>query len=83
MAQRSSHKLACHFYGPFLILERIGAVAYKLQLPPTAKLRNAFHVSKLKKFVGNPNMEHHVLPDEFLGQHPLREPKQFLKSEKY
>ncbi|GKE00390.1 ty3-gypsy retrotransposon protein [Tanacetum coccineum] len=32
------HKLSSKYYGPFLILERIGAVAYRLQLPPSSQV---------------------------------------------
>lgn len=79
LARRSSHKLARRFYGPFQIMERIGKVAYRLQLPSTAKLHNVFHVSKLKRFVGDPVAAHRLLPTEFLNQHPLQEPAAILK----
>lgn len=51
-AQRSiskgNSKFQPHYYGPFPILDKIGKVAYKLQLPSDALIHNVFHVSLLK-----------------------------------
>ncbi|XP_058106495.1 uncharacterized protein LOC131249747 [Magnolia sinica] len=44
-------KLALRFIGPFEILERVGAIAYQLALPPQlASVHNVFHVSMLRKY---------------------------------
>ena len=48
-------KLSPRFIGPFEILERVGAVAYKIALPPNlATVHNVFHVSMLQKYTPDP-----------------------------
>ncbi|GJW88452.1 hypothetical protein Tco_0163792 [Tanacetum coccineum] len=44
-------KLNPKYVGPFKVLEKVGSVAYKLELPQElSRVHNTFHVSNLKKY---------------------------------
>lgn len=53
MVNRLSHNISLKYYGPYLILDKIGPIAYKLQLHPLSQVHPVFHVSQLKRLVGN------------------------------
>ncbi|XP_070010447.1 uncharacterized protein [Nicotiana sylvestris] len=49
-------KLSLRYVGPYIIIQRIGQVAYKLEMPPEMSLVHpVFHVPMLKKVVGDPS----------------------------
>ena len=52
-------KLSPRFIGPLEILERVGAVAYRLALPPSMSgVHEVFHVSMLRRYT--PDLAHVV-----------------------
>jgi hypothetical protein len=71
-------KLAPRYIGPFPILEKLGDVAYKLELPPSlAGVHGVFHVSQLKKCMKAPVdvVANDVTPletDQSYPEHPVK-----------
>jgi hypothetical protein len=72
-------KLSPRFIGPFKILERVGEVAYRLELPNRlADVHDVFHISQLKKGF-NPHDKESLPMDELnikedltIVEHPIR-----------
>ncbi|GKD97891.1 ty3-gypsy retrotransposon protein [Tanacetum coccineum] len=87
VANRNNVKLAPRYFGPFDIEEKVRKLAYKLKLPDTASIHPVFHVSQLKKAIGDykavPNLlaglneylEVVLQPEAVLGVRPSREKK--------
>ncbi|XP_043811986.1 uncharacterized protein LOC122723547, partial [Manihot esculenta] len=71
-------KLAPRYIGPFEILQKIGPVSYKLDLPASMeRIHPVFHVSMLRKFVSDPEKvlsepEVEILSDLTYVEQPVR-----------
>ena len=71
-------KLAPRYIGPFWILAKCGAVAYKLELPPSmSPIHDVFHISQLKKCLRVPieatnEEEVDLQPDLSYTEYPIR-----------
>ena len=61
------------------MLERVGTVAYRLQLPDGARIHDVFHVGILKPFRGAPPTSVPSLPPLQHGR-PLQQPERVLRS---
>ena len=72
---RGSLKHRSKYYGPFKILESVGKIAYRLQLPDTAAIHPVFHISQLQGHVGK-----HDVP---LPHVPLVTPDGKIKTEPF
>ncbi|KAJ0441334.1 putative nucleotidyltransferase, Ribonuclease H [Helianthus annuus] len=51
------HKLGHRYFGPYRVLSKVGSVAYRLDIPVTAKIHPVFHVSLLRKCLGKPSQQ--------------------------
>jgi hypothetical protein len=71
-------KLGPKYFGPYKVLERIGDVAYKLDMPVGARIHDVFHVGLLKAFHGEPPARAPELPPIQHGR-VLVEPAVVLK----
>ena len=55
-------KLSPRYIGPYEIVERVGTVAYRLELPSElSRIHSVFHVSMLRKYIADPS---HVLQEQ-------------------
>jgi hypothetical protein len=50
---KKDNKLSPKYYGPYKVLQKIGTMEYKLELPTSSQVHPAFHVSCLKKVIGD------------------------------
>ncbi|GAA5865997.1 hypothetical protein JCM1840_003369 [Sporobolomyces johnsonii] len=65
LTNRSSQKLDHRFLGPYPVKERVGDLAYRLDLPAEVRLHPVFHVSLLHPHAANP------FPDRLPAPPPL------------
>ena len=60
---KKDNKLSPKYYGPYKVLQKIGTMAYKLELPSSSCIHPVFHVSCLKKVIGDKLPVQTILPE--------------------
>ena len=60
---KKDKKLSPKYYGPYKVLQKIGTMADKLELPAASRLHPVFHVSCLKKVIGDKLPVQTILPE--------------------
>ena len=60
---KKDNKLSPKYYGPYKVLQKIGTMTYKLELPASSRVHLVFHVSCLKKVIGDKILVQTILPE--------------------
>ena len=56
------NKLSPKYYGPYKVLQNIGSMTYKLELPISSWVHPVFHLSYLNKVIGDKVSIQTILP---------------------
>ena len=78
LKNEGKNKLAPKFYGPYHITKNISQVAYELHLLDKIHIHNVFHVSCLKKMLGQHQTVHTILPMLHDKGRIIWEPKEII-----
>ncbi|GKC55762.1 ty3-gypsy retrotransposon protein [Tanacetum coccineum] len=76
--QDNNHRMKKEFQVGDMIIERIGKVAYRLELPSGTRINPIFHVSLLRPSYGNPNPSNLPLSITYIDDIPVLEPETIL-----
>lgn len=79
LKQKGAEKLFPCFYGPYRLIKQVGEVAYELELPLGSRIHNIFHVSCLKKVLGQQVTSAVELPPLDDEGHLVLEPETILE----
>ena len=69
------NKLSPKYYGPYKVLQNIGTMTYKLELLDSSQLHLFFHVSYLKKVIGDKLLVQTIFPELYEERKIILEPE--------
>jgi hypothetical protein len=70
LASKITPKLSPRWIGPFLILEKLSPLNYRLELPPTLTIHPVFHISKLRLHSESHRFDPHRIPPSSSSRPP-------------
>ena len=76
---KKDNKLSPKYYDPYKVLQKIGSMAYKLELPTSLWVHPFFHVSCLNKVIGEKLQVQTILPEIDEEGKIILEPKEITK----
>ena len=56
LAKRPNEKLSPRYFGPYKVVQQIGPVAYRVELPSSTTIHPVFHVSQLKRALSSADL---------------------------
>ena len=74
------NKLSPNYYGSYKVLQNIGPMAYKLELPVSSRGHPVFHVSCLKKVTGENIPVQTIFPELDKEVKIILEPEEVTKT---
>ena len=77
---KNDNKLSPKYYGPYKVLQNIGTKAFKLELPTSFWVHPVFHVSCLKKVIGDKLPIQKILPELDEEGKTILEPEAFIET---
>lgn len=80
MAKKAFTKFSPEYYGSFEVFSRVGTISYRLQLPTETKIHDVFHVSLLKKHMGDLPDHDPTLPPVLHGRAVPLKPLRLIKA---
>ena len=72
---KKDNKLSPKYYGPYKVLQKIGTMAYKFKITVSSRVHPVFHVSCLKKVIGNKLPVQTIFPDLYEEGKTILEPE--------
>ena len=77
---KKDNKLSPKYYVPYKVLQKIGTMAYKLELSTSSRVHTVFHVSCLKKVIGDKILVQTILPKHDEEGKIILKPKSITKT---